>query len=402
MAGEGRGHASRVGSLVDALRDEYRFVLLASDQAHQFLVERYGHASPGIRIEKIRGMRFLYTRGRLDLTRSVLAGLRFYQSLPAIRRQIEALIDEERPALAVTDFEAALPRAAKRKGIPLVSIDHQHFTVAYDLSILPRGLRSYAGWIAYVTRLHHTHQVATVVSGFFKPPLKKGYEDVVQAGPFLRPELKVAQPTEGGFVLSYLRPFYPERILAALRECGMPVRVYGLGERPADGPLTFFPINEQTYIRDLAACHAYVGAGGNQTLGELVYLGKPVMPIPEPNHHEQLINSHFIRHMGCGDFVTADRVTVADIRKFLARRDEFLDGLAPLKGTLDGTEEAANVIRKYASRGKGSGVFFGPTGAPMENTLTEKDSRPPGASPPWLIDESEIRISKSETNSKQQ
>jgi len=365
MAGEGRGHASRVRSMVEQLRHEHELVLLASDQAFDFLTNCYGDTTPNVQIRRIPGLRFKYTNNRLNVTKSVTEGFRFRYRLRGYIREMQQWIEQEQPQLAVVDFEPILPRAARRMNVPYVVVNHQNFAEAYKLSILPTSLKIYAAGIRWAVRQHHTRQMATVVSGFFKPPLHRKFEDVVQVGPLLRPEVRGKTPSEGDFILSYVRPHTPARVFELLKQCGKEVRVYGLGERPEDGPLKYLPISERTYVDDLANCRAYIGAAGNQTLGELLYFGKPVFTLPEDTHHEQLINSHFIRHMGVGNFATAQQVDEDHLGDFFARRDEYLERLAPLKGTLDGTDATLNVIRQHLRKSNETSEVRACTHQPM-------------------------------------
>jgi uncharacterized protein (TIGR00661 family) len=322
-------------------------VLLAPDQAHDFLAQRYGQNTPNVRLVRIPGLRFLYTRGRLNLAYSIYTGLKFLGRLRRVVADVQQLMSQERPDLAICDFEPVLPRAARRWGVPVLAINHQNFAVSYDLSTLPRSLRWYAAWIALIVRAYHTHQVATVVSAFFRPALRKGHTQVIQVGPLLRPELRQITARDDGFLLSYLRPCTPPRVLQALKDLGRQIRVYGCGPRPADGPLIFRPIDERTYVEDLAGCTAYVGAAGNQSLGELLHFGKPVLTIPELNHHEQLINSHFIRHMGVGDFVPLPRFQTADLARFLDGVDAYREALETYQNRIDGTADTLAVIHRH-------------------------------------------------------
>jgi uncharacterized protein (TIGR00661 family) len=360
MAGEGRGHASRVRSMVEQLRNEHELVLLASGQAFDFLTGCYGENTPNVEIRRIPGLRFKYTNNRLNVTKSVIEGFRFRYRLRDYVREVGQWIEQDRPRLAVVDFEPILPRAARRMNVPYIVVNHQNFAEAYKLSILPVSLKIHAAGIRWAVRQHHTRQTATVVSGFFKPPLHKGFEDVVQVGPLLRPEVRGKTPSDGDFLLSYLRPHTPAHVFELLKQCGKEVRIYGLGERPEDGPLTYRAISEETYVDDLASCRAYIGAAGNQTLGELLYFGKPVFALPEDTHHEQLINAHFIRHMGVGNFATAQQVDKEHFADFFVRRDDYLEKLAPLKGALDGTDATVEVIQRQLRKSDQASVAANP------------------------------------------
>ena len=69
--------------------------------------------------------------------------------------------------LAIADFEPALPRAAGRMGIPLVSVDHQHFLLTYDLDSLPRALQWNAWFMSHAVGMYVMEASDTVVSAFF-------------------------------------------------------------------------------------------------------------------------------------------------------------------------------------------------------------------------------------------
>lgn len=350
MAGEGRGHAARVRSMVELLRHEHELVLFAPDQAYEFLAPRYPVGTPNVEVRRIPGMRFHYTRGRLNLTRSIVGGLGYLWKLPGLVGQLKDVIRDERPDLVITDFEPALPRAARACCVPFISLNHQHFLVACDLRSLPWGLRRYANLMSLAVRAHHSGQNETIVSSFFQAPLLSGYEDVLQIGPLLRPEIRSARPKAGDFLVSYLRPNTPRPVIEVLCNSNMPVRVYGLGEQPARGSAEFFPLSEQGFVDDLAHCAAVVGSAGNQTLGESLYLGKPVLALPEDQHHEQLINAHFLQQMGTGHSVPLEQFNTQHLTRFLSQLDDLRAPLANARANFDGNLPALRAIRRHLPR----------------------------------------------------
>ncbi|HEY4259708.1 MAG TPA: glycosyltransferase family protein, partial [Schlesneria sp.] len=289
MAGEGRGHAVRVRTLVEHLRHEHELVLFAPDEAYDFLVKSYGDdcAVENVRLLRIPGIKFHYTGGKLDLLKSIGHGLNYARrELPTLVNAFCRRIDAEQPDLCISDFEPSLPRAARKMGVPLMSIDHQHVLLAYDLKTLPLLLRRYAWWMSWSIRYYYgSGPYQAVTSSFYTPPLKAGFENVQQVGPMLREDLVATVPQQGDFLLSYLRMNTPPRVLETLAACDWDVRVYGLGELPRQGRITFHAIDEQRFVNDLANCAALVSAAGNQLLGEALYLGKPVFAIPEEMHH---------------------------------------------------------------------------------------------------------------------
>ena len=345
LCGEGRGHATRIGTLVERLEGDHEILIFTSNDAWELLSRRFATGHPQVRVMEIPGIVFEYTAGRLDVLRSIAAGL-YYQARqlgPLVDRMIRDL-DAFGADLAITDFEPALPRAAGRLGIPLVSVDHQHFLLAYDLDALPWSLQWNAWFMSRAVWMYVTEAADTVVSAFFRPPLRRGWEHAVQVGPLLRREILAAQPSDEGFVLSYLRRHTPFSAVEAIAACGLPVRIYGLGEREPLGRCSFHAIDERRFVADLAACRCLVSAAGNQLIGESLQLGKPLLVLPEKAHSEQLMNSHFLAAMGCGEFELLEQVTGERVRAFLGRLDGLAPALAAVKGRMDGTDDVLRVI----------------------------------------------------------
>lgn len=347
VCGEGRGHAARALTLVERLGDRHEFLVASTDEALTLLAARAGGGRPTMRFLDVPGIRFEYVGGRMDVSRSIAAGLWYgWRRLPKLLDHVTRALDDFGADLVITDFEPVLPRAARRLDIPVVSVDHQHFLLAYDLRELPRGLRWQATAMGQAVRLYVRSAADTVVSAFFQPPLARGWEHVVQVGPLLRGVVLAAEPSAGGHVVSYLRRHTPPAVLEALADCGLPVRVYGLGGRESCGALSFHEIEEPRFLADLAACTAVVAAGGNQLIGEALHLGKPLLALPESAHAEQRMNGHFLRGMGCGDFVPLEQVDADRVRAFLGGLDRYRPALAARVGRMDGASDVLRVIER--------------------------------------------------------
>jgi uncharacterized protein (TIGR00661 family) len=316
MSGEGRGHATRVRTVVEELRTEHQIVLLASSAAYEMLRDVYDN-TPHVRVQQIPGLQFQYRNHHLDYLRSVAASLPFVMRLADHVQAVEELLRKETPDLALVDFEPLLPRAAKRLGIPYVSFDHQNFLRVSRFQGLPWRLRWKAWCIGATIGLFCRGQQETIVSSFFAPPLRKSKQRVTQVGVLLRPEILNARPVDRGHLVVYLRRLPCVRLVDALRTCGLPVRVYGLGFRPPDGNLIFREVDETNFVEDLVSCHAVVTNAGNQLVGEALYMRKPVLALPEPGNFEQAINGHFLAQTGGGMVQDYERFTYADLRTFL-------------------------------------------------------------------------------------
>lgn len=364
LCGEGRGHATRIATLVEHLHREHDILIFTSADALDFLSRRFSAAglreSAGsrVRLVEIPGIVFQYSGGRLDVLRSIAAGLDYQarQMGPLVDKLIREL-DAFGADLAVTDFEPALPRAAARQEIPLVSVDHQHFLLAYDLSGLPLALKWNAWFMSHAVWMYMNNPADTVVSAFFRPPLRRGWEHVVQVGPLLRQEVVQSVPRDDGFILSYLRRHTPFAAVSALADCGLPVKVYGLGHRDDVGNVSFHAIDERRFVEDLATCRCLISAAGNQLIGEALHLGKPMLLLPERAHAEQLMNSHFLAGMSGGDFALLEQVTRGRVREFLDGLERYQPALAGMVGRMDGTPEVVRVIEHRLAHPADSGLI---------------------------------------------
>ena len=343
LAGEGRGHATRVRTVVEALRDEHRVRIFAPGAAFDFLADAYGGTA--VVVTKIPGLMFRYRNGELSLIGTLADAAGYLRRMPRLLAALRREIDGGRPDLVVCDFEPALPRAAARAGVPVVSLDHQHFMLVCDLSDLPLSLRVKARMMVPVVAAYCPRPVETVVSGFYFPPLRPGLRNVTQIGSLLRPNVLDALPTDDGHILAYLRKFGHPEVLEVLAGCGRDVFVYGLGERPPQGRLVFRPVSEDGFVADLAASSCVVCNAGNQLLGEALYLGKPVLAMPEENQDEQAINAHYLRAGGGGDWTSVRDLTAPRLRRFLADLDLYRGRVD--RRRLRGNEPALAAIRRH-------------------------------------------------------
>ncbi len=341
LAGEGRGHATRVRAVVEQIRDEHRVVLFAPGVAFEILSFAYGDVDD-VTVYEIPGLYSQYTGRRMSYFKTFLMGLPYYFKLGELLAWQEEIIRREQPDLIVTDFEPSLPRAAKRCGVPFISFDHQHSVVVNDISDFPWSLRLKAWFIGTFVKSYYSGQRATIVSSFYDAPLKPGYDDTIQVGVLLRPEILAAEADVNDHVLVYLRRFERENLLDALRGCGRDVHVYGVGARPSEGRVHFFDVNEERFVNDLANCHALISNAGNQLVGEAFYLRKPFLALPEPGNFEQEVNAHYIQKSGGGACVRYDRLTGRELGAFLERVPSLRAAIDPV--SVCGNEQAVEAI----------------------------------------------------------
>lgn len=346
MSGEGRGHATRVRAIVDDLRRRHRVFLFAPGQAYSLLAPLYENSD--VEVRPIDGLSFRYRAdGRLDYIRSAKDALFALGRFPGAIGALRAEMRLECPDLAITDFEPLLPRAAEMEGVPYISIDHQHFLTEFSDRDLPPVARAKASLMGLAVRMFHWRQKLTVVSSFYKPPLRAGRRGkrVRQVGVLLGKDVVGATPSDNGFLLVYLRRDTPENVFRALAECGVPARIYGPEKIGTEGNLEYLPVDRRSFVDDLSRCRALVSTAGNQVVGEAMHLRKPVLALPESGNWEQAINGFWVDRMGIGRCVPSTRLEADDIHLFLERLDAYKSSMRPVAGNDDVSRIVEEFIR---------------------------------------------------------
>jgi uncharacterized protein (TIGR00661 family) len=347
LAGEGRGHATRVLAAVEHLRKRHRIILYASRDGFELLSKAYAGGEVGVR--RIPGLYYIYdSTGRTQNVMTALCALEFLCKLNGRARSLAAQLDREHVDLVISDFETIVTRAAESSQIPYIIFDHQHFLLTYDLRCLPLKLRLQAfSMKCAISIVSARRPVHTIVSSFFFPPLLSGLNNVTQIGTLVHPEIVSARVSDEGHVVAYFRRTLTPRCYQSLRHCGVDVHLYGLGEKARDGNIFYHPTDVHRFVESLAASRALVCSAGNQIIGEAFYLKKPVLAVPEPNNMEQRINGFFLGASRAGMCVLDHQIESKHVRNLVLNAEAFRhDGDSR---NIDGTDTALRIVESCLS-----------------------------------------------------
>lgn len=353
ICGEGRGHASRAISLVERLHTRHKLLLVSFGEGYDFLLDYKKSTNSEISICRIEGIKYLYDKqGCLAPLKTYLYWAQFI--FLKIRRQckrVDDIVLSFKPDLAIVDFEPCLPRVAFRRKIPCISIDHQHFIRFCDNDILPFVLRIRAIIGGWVCRLYVPIADLYIITAFFKPKLRNNPRQTPRIiGSIIRDDIKGVDIWDDGIIVSYIRKSMPDNLKIALISCRRPVLVYGLGKQSAIENIRFKEIDRTEFVKDLARATAVIGAAGNQIIGESLFLCKPFYALPERNHHEQIMNSYYLRDTGRGCFTFIEDVRPSDILNFLESKNEFMGLMMSSKGTSNAMDDLENILEEFISR----------------------------------------------------
>lgn len=366
LAGEGRGHATRARTVADGLlKRGAEIVFITGGDALAYLGDLY-RDNPRVRFIEIPVLRFGYSKKghgqKVSLHRtakSVLSyTLRMTKEIDRIAGELKKLAFT--PQILIADYEPLASRMSARLGIPLVTLDSQHYFAHARLKYLPKKLWAYSLLVKLTCWWMAPRKHVAIISKFVPAEFIRESEDVYSVGPLIRPELiSTAASEQSDLILCYLRPSVADDVIDALRDHAAPVRVYGLGARLREGSVEFCEVSAAAFARDLLACRAVIGTAGSQLTTECLYLRKRFWAYPEPGQMEQEINAELARQLG----VAVARKPIAEnLRRFLAERAE--PNYPPMQ---NGNERAADILMQLASQNA-------PAAAPGSGALQESAS----------------------------
>lgn len=341
LNGQGRGHTSRALALTDVFRRRGHEVRLCCGEPTAARLRDQGEDVLDIPTpaEIVRG-------NRVQLAASAAHNLPLAVRTPEIVADLAERLTAFRPDLVLSDFEPFAPRAARRLGVPTVALDHQHVLTEARCRVPARYAAS-----AALTRLGTSIMAPRqlfdqiIVPSFFFPPLRPGSRAHL-VPPVLRRSVLDAVPTPGEHVLVYVNhPDGSGPLLRTLRTVDASFVVYNVAppsEAAAHPNLAFRALSPR-FVDDLAASRAVVCTAGFTLLSEAMWLGKPVLALPNRGFFEQALNAFYLRASGRGD-AAFGRLRPGALARFLDRPPSTEPG-GPV-----GNDRAADLVEAVLPR----------------------------------------------------
>ncbi|HTP24358.1 MAG TPA: glycosyltransferase family protein [Anaeromyxobacteraceae bacterium] len=340
--GYGRGHATRAMGVLPELTKRHQVLLLAGGDAHETL-------APVHPVISIPTLRYAYAGSKMSAPETLRQNYSVVKDL-LLRgedmRHVVDLLAAFKPHVAICDADPFTHRAAACLGVPRISFDHFGI-LAHCRPYVPMRYRVAALRDVLAYRLLVGWPERAIVSSFYSAPTSRS--GAICVGPLLRDDLFAAKPTKGDHLLVYLnqgRYQYTPQMEGALRAHGGPVLVYGTGEEKADGAITYRRAGSSRFIEDMASCRAVICTAGNQIVGEAVYLGKPLLVLPEEST-EQRVNACAVERLGIGEQVSFQDLSAGVVRRFLARGERYIERARWI--TRDGRRESIDALERFAA-----------------------------------------------------
>ena len=361
LCGEGRGHLSRTQAVAETLRGRGHEIIFCCGGTAKRALEAGAGAKHGKADDllSVPALGQSVRDNRVDFLETVRRNLHPVLFKPEIVRGLARRLEALEPAVLVTDFEPFSALAAELIGLPTVPLNRQQILTETRPRV-PRAHALNAALTAGVVRHIAPQRPAHVILPSFapaSPPRRPTRVSLVP--PIIRAAAQAQTPSTGEHIVVYTNHAGAAEMLGALRGLDQPFVLFGfgaLGQAEQGGNLTFMPPSEGGFLDALASSRGVICTAGFTLLSEALYLGKPVLAVPNRGSFEQTLNALELTREGLGENVIGRSLTREDVTGFLTRTS------APQQPPFrPGNDAAADIIERVISE-RGLGKELGESG----------------------------------------
>ncbi len=277
IQGTGNGHISRAVSLWPYLQKLGDVDFLISGRNHSLKTPfriRYQLDGISFRLSKNGGIDYLKTFREINF-------VSYFKEVYKLQ-----LLGYD---FVINDFEPVSALAARKHGVPCVSLSHQASFLSRKTPVAPvidfKGkwiLKNYARCNDYVG-IHF-----------------REYDEHVFT-PVIRPDLYSSKAIDSGHITVYLPAYHYQKLAANMRTIAdIEFHIFdsSITKYYRDKNIHFYPSNLELFQQSLLHATGVITGGGFETPAEAIYLGKKLMMIPIRHQYEQLCNAHAAALLG--------------------------------------------------------------------------------------------------------
>ncbi len=318
LCGEGFGHTTRCISIAKTLENQYDVLFAAYGKSKEF-IEKSGFNV----VETHREITLKGEDGKLKLTSSVPTVLSIKE---AIKRDYEILKNYD-PDLVISDTKYSAIIASKIRKKPIIFVNNQNYTrykIKTDIIIYP----------AMTTLNILVGRCDVFVVPDYPPPYTiceynmKLMDNMEFIGPLVRFENN--KNCKEDYILSIIGGFeYRYKILKTLGEIALKtdlnVKLVCGSEEVAkklksdlklkkfkEKNIEIIPLSTDME-KLMKNAKIIVSHGGHSTIMEALYLGKPLIVVPDKDHPEQNNNAKKVDELGCGIFLDYEELEMLEV-----------------------------------------------------------------------------------------
>lgn len=301
VQGEGRGHLTQAIALSQILRSA------GHEIAGAMVGKSAGRIIPAFFTEQIQAPvsqfdapNIVYNANgqgmNLKRTLYTLFGNlpQYFRALRFIHQSVQRI----QPDLIISFYETygGIYNIIYRSNVPLICIAHQYLLLHPKFTFPEKNIfnRFIINTNSRITSLLATKRLALS----FREIESRRDLKITVVPPLLRREISNLQTSAGDFFLVYMTHHSLSKQITDWHLIHPEIHLHCFWDNADvsdvfqfDETLTFHRINSEKYLQMLASCKALVTTAGFESVCEAMYLGKPVMMVPVPNHFEQECNA---------------------------------------------------------------------------------------------------------------
>lgn len=301
VQGEGRGHLTQAISMGQILRNAGHDITAAMVGVSP------GRIIPAFFEEQISAPVFHFSAPNI-VYNSEGAGMNLKATVYNLFKNHSAYVDGLRlihnkiqsikPDLIISFYEtfSGLYNVLYRSGIPMVCVAHQYLLM-HPRFIFPKSSKINQLIINLNSKLTSWRSAKRLALSFREIESRNDLKITI-VPPLLRREVVQMEAIRDNFFLVYMTHHSLSKQIIEWHVAHPDVKLHCFWDNADvsdefvfDETLTFHRINSKKYLRMLASCTALVTTAGFESVCEAMYLGKPVMMVPVPNHFEQECNA---------------------------------------------------------------------------------------------------------------
>lgn len=300
VQGEGRGHLTQAIALKQILEEaSHEVIEVLVGKSPDRKIPSFFKEQIGAPITEFAAPNIIYNAGGrgINLKKTVFTHLTHCYKYIKSLQYVHSVIKEKQPDVIVNFYElfGGLLNIYPTR-VPVVSVAHQYLLLHPDFTFPPKSRldQMLINFNSKLTSWRSTTKLALSFRRFAHDP----NHGVVVVPPLLREEIQLLRPSAGNFLLVYMTHHSLSESIIEWHKLHPEVQLQCFWDNSSqpeiltfDDNLSFHQINSEKYLQALSKCKALVTTAGFESVCEALYLGKPVMMVPVPNHFEQTCNA---------------------------------------------------------------------------------------------------------------
>jgi uncharacterized protein (TIGR00661 family) len=329
VCGVGLGHASRSKTIIKELMKLHEVKIVSYGDAVNFLEKEFNE------INKIYWFKLYYRKNQISKFKTILFNLPLLPSvLLKNYNKFKKIINEFKPDIIISDFDAVGITASKLFNLPSILISNLHAEKFFnpELTLIEKIEQKLSDGIILTFFPKPTH---CIVASIIKP--EKKIKNTYFFYSVINPEIIKMKSKQGKKILCYFGKEYFNKIIPLLKEFPEKKFVfYGKNVNEKINNIEFKKFSNKEWIKDISECNALLSHGGLLTLNEAIYLNKPIYVIATKQWFERLFNGLTIQKLGFG---LLERIpTKTGLEKFFKNHKKYVKNLKNKKNKNENKE----------------------------------------------------------------